>query len=271
MPIPVPNIVQLPHVNIMGNCVHLIDTNQAVDYLENWVEDPGEKTRQIIVTGFHGLHVAMEDPAFKEILSKADLFVPDGIAPIWIAKRLGKQVEGRVTGADLMRGFFERADQKGYSSYFFGDTDQTLEKLQTVVEEKYPGHKVSGMYSPPFRLHSEEEKQAMIDHINQAQPDVLWVGLGLPKQERWIAENIDKLKVPVAIGVGAAFGFHSGQVKRVPEWVGNAGFEWVWRFLAEPKKLWRRDMIDGPKFVFRIMRNWSELKKSNSANEANHP
>ncbi len=263
MPNVVPDTSELPHVDIMGNRVHLIDTELAADYLENWIEHPGNKTRQIIVTGFHGLHVAMEDPGFKSILNQAALFVPDGIAPVWIAKRLGKRVTGRVTGADLMRGFFERANQKGYSSYFFGDTDQTLEKLQAVVEEKYPGHKVAGMYSPPFRQHSEEEIQAMIDHINQARPDVLWVGLGLPKQERWIAEHIDQLEVPVAIGVGAAFGFHSGQVKRVPEWVGDAGFEWVWRFLAEPKKLWRRDVIDGPKFIFRIMRNWRELKQAN--------
>ena len=262
---PIPDTTELPHVNIMGNRVHLIDTVQAVDYIESWIEHPAEKPRQMIVTGFHGLHVAMEDPAFKNILGQANLFVPDGIAPIWIAKRLGKQVKGRVTGADLMRGFFERAEQKGYSSYFFGDTDQTLQELRAVVEEKYPGHKVAGMYSPPFRQHSEEEKQAMIDHINQARPDVLWVGLGLPKQERWIAENIDKLKVPVAIGVGAALGFHSGQVKRVPEWVGNAGFEWVWRFLAEPRKLWRRDMIDGPRFIAKIVGNWTRIKKSNGS------
>lgn len=222
----------------------------------------------MVVTGFHGLHVANEDPDFRKIINAADLFIPDGIAPVWIARRLGKRVNGRATGSDLVRCFFERANQEGYSSYFFGDTEETLEKLHDSVSEKYPKHKIAGMYSPPFRQHSEEEKQQMIDNINQARPDVLWVGLGLPKQERWIHENRDKLRVPVVIGVGAAFGFHSGQVKRVPQWVGDAGFEWLWRFLAEPKKLWRRDMIDGPRFVARILVNWASIKKDNSADNA---
>ncbi len=260
---PLPDVTQLPHVDILGNRIHLIDTALAVDYIEDWVDHPRTKPARMIVTGFHGLHCAMEDPAFKAILGQAELFVPDGIAPIWIARRLGKNVSGRVTGAELMRCYFERADKKGYSSFFFGDTVETLTKLRRTLKENYPGHKIAGMYSPPFREHKQEEKQAMIDTINQARPDVLWVGLGLPKQERWIAENYHKLNVPVAIGVGAAFGFHSGQIKRVPKRVGDAGFEWVWRFLAEPKKLWRRDAIDGPRFIARIIGNWPQIKKAN--------
>jgi N-acetylglucosaminyldiphosphoundecaprenol N-acetyl-beta-D-mannosaminyltransferase len=260
---PVPAIAQLPHVDILGNRVHLIDTTLAVDYIEDWIAHPRECPARMIVTGFHGLHCAMEDPDFKTILDQAELFVPDGIAPVWIARRLGKDASSRVTGVDLMRCFFERAEKRGYSSYFFGDTEETLDKLRINIESEYPNHKVAGMYSPPFRTHSEEEKQRMIDDINQARPDVLWVGLGLPKQERWIHENLHQLKVPVAIGVGAAFGFHSGQVRRVPEWAGNAGFEWVWRFLAEPKKLWRRDVIDGPRFLYKIGINWLRIRKEN--------
>lgn len=257
-------ITDLPSVDILGNRVHLIQAGQAVDYMEDWIADPAELPRTIAVTGFHGLHVATEDPKFAEILSAADLFVPDGIAPIWVARALGKKVEGRATGADLMRCFFERANEHGYSSYFFGDTDETLEKLTSVLQQKYPGHRTVGTYSPPFRQHSEEEKQAMLDAINEAKPDVLWVGLGLPKQERWIAENRAKLKVPIAIGVGAAFGFHSGQVKRVPQWIGDAGFEWLWRLLAEPKKLWRRSLLQGPRFLWLLAINWREVKRANS-------
>ncbi|WP_456405113.1 WecB/TagA/CpsF family glycosyltransferase, partial [Thiolapillus sp.] len=136
---PVPAIAQLPYVDILGNRVHLIETTQAVDYIEDWIAHPLERPATMIVTGFHGLHCAMEDSDFKAILDQAELFVPDGIAPVWIAKRLGKKVSGRVTGADLMRCFFERADNKGYSSYFFGDTDETLEKLKQTLESNYPG------------------------------------------------------------------------------------------------------------------------------------
>ncbi len=260
-----PEIDRLPSVDILGSKVHLIDSECAAGYIEHWIRNPAGQPRNMVVTGFHGLHVASEDPQFRKIINSAELFIPDGIAPVWIARRLGKEIKGRATGADLMRCFFERANQQGYSSYFLGDTEQTLEMLRDSISKKYPNHKIAGMYSPPFRQHSAAEKQQMIDAINQAKPDVLWVGLGLPKQERWIYENRDRLKLPVAIGVGAAFGFHSGQVKRVPQWVGDAGFEWVWRFLAEPKKLWRRDMIDGPRFVVKILSNWFRIKRDNTA------
>lgn len=260
---PLAEIADLPVVNILDNRIHLIDSETTTDYIEDWISHPATRPKTVVVTGFHGLHVATEDPTFKKITDQADLFIPDGIAPVWIARRLGKEVKGRATGADLMRSFFERANEKGYSSYFFGDTDETLDKLETVLKKKYPGHRIVGSYSPPFRQHSDEEKQQMIDHINQTQPDVLWVGLGLPKQERWIYQNRHKLKVPVTIGVGAAFGFHSGKVKRVPQWVGDAGFEWAWRLLAEPKKLWRRDVVDGPRFIVKVVQQWTQLKKDN--------
>ena len=255
--------VQHDMLDVLGMKVNLVDCAYAMDQIEDWISADGE-TRTIIVTGFHGLHVALDDPDFRDLIGEADLFVPDGIAPLLISRRLGLRDHGRVTGADLMQGFFDLANKKGYSSYFFGDTDETLAALQEKVEAHWPGHKVAGMFSPPFGATSEEEVDRMIAAINDAKPDVLWVGLGLPKQERWIRANRHKLKVPVAIGVGAAFGFHSGKVSRVPAWIGKGGFEWMWRLLAEPKKLWRRSLIDGPRFVFGIVSNWSAIKKANS-------
>ena len=248
----------------MGIKVHLMKCDDVLDQMEHWIAHPGSNPRTIIVSGFHGLSVAMEDDGFRKIVTEAELFVPDGIAPLWISRRLGLKDYGRVTGADLMQGFLERADTKGFSSYFFGDTDETLAALQNEIGKTYPDHRTVGAFSPPFRQHSDEELQQMIDVINNAKPDVLWVGLGLPKQERWIYENRAKLHVPIAIGVGAAFGFHSGQVSRVPAWIGNAGFEWIWRLFAEPKKLWRRTLIEGPQFLMGIAKNWSEIKAANS-------
>jgi N-acetylglucosaminyldiphosphoundecaprenol N-acetyl-beta-D-mannosaminyltransferase len=148
----------------------------------------------------------------------------------------------------------ELADRRGYGSYFYGDTDETLFALQQRLGERYPGHRIAGVWSPPFRALSPEEDAADVARINAARPDVLWVGLGLPKQESWIHAHLDRLQVPVVVGVGAAFGFMSGQVSRVPAWIGDAGFEWVWRFVAEPRKLWRRDLIDGPRFVWHGLR-----------------
>jgi N-acetylglucosaminyldiphosphoundecaprenol N-acetyl-beta-D-mannosaminyltransferase len=146
--------------------------------------------------------------------------------------------------------FLRRAHEKGYSSYFYGDTDETLAALCETVTRNYPGHKIAGAYSPPFRALTPEEETEIVDRINAARPDILWVALGMPKQDIWIHERLSRLNVPVAIGVGAAFAFVAGTVSRCPEWMGRAGFEWVYRFIKEPGKLWHRDLLDGPRFIF---------------------
>ncbi len=257
------NDIGLPTMDILGTRVHLVQNPQVLEIIQSWIEAGPDHCRFVVNTGFHGLYVANEDPEFQKIANSADLFSPDGIATVWLAKLLGKDLPRRATSAELMQMYFEAANEKGYRSFFFGDTEETLQILKEKLEEKYTGHKVVGTCSPPFRKHTEEERQQMIDMINEAKPDVLWVGLGLPKQEHWIYQNRDKLNVPVAMGVGACFGFFSGKVRRVPHWVGESGFEWAWRFLAEPKKLWRRDMIDGPRFISKVVANWPNIKKAN--------
>jgi N-acetylglucosaminyldiphosphoundecaprenol N-acetyl-beta-D-mannosaminyltransferase len=148
--------------------------------------------------------------------------------------------------------FLKRAEQEGYSSYFYGDTQDTLAALCKTVAGKYPGHRIAGTYSPPFRPLTPSEEATIVERINAAQPDILWVALGMPKQDIWIHDRLKSLNVPVAIGVGAAFAFVAGTVSRCPEWIGRAGFEWVYRFLKEPRKLWRRDLFDGPRFLYHV-------------------
>jgi N-acetylglucosaminyldiphosphoundecaprenol N-acetyl-beta-D-mannosaminyltransferase len=241
-------------IEILGSKVDRVTTESALARIEGWIADPAERPRFGVVTGFHGIWVGHQDPSFRAILDQADLFCPDGIAPVWLARLRGEPLHGRVPGAELMAAFLARANERGYGSFFYGDTDETLAALGLRLAERYPGHRVVGTFSPPFRPLSRAEDEEIVGRINQARPDILWVGLGLPKQERWIHAHLDRLEVPVAIGVGAAFGFLSGKVSRVPQWIGDAGFEWVWRFLAEPKKLWRRDLIDGPRFIYHGVR-----------------
>jgi len=241
-------------VEILGSKIDRILPGDAVSRIADWIASPGPRPRHVVVTGFHGIWVGHGDPGFRAIINAADLFVPDGIAPIWLARLRGQPLAERLPGAELMRMVLERADQCGYSSYFYGDTDETLAALRERLEHRFPGHRVAGTWSPPFRALTPEEDDAEVARINAARPDVLWVGLGLPKQELWIHAHLDRLNVPVVVGVGAAFGFLSGRVARVPAWIGDAGFEWVWRFLAEPRKLWRRDLIDGPRFVWHGLR-----------------
>ena len=248
--------INSPSIKILGSRIHTLPLRKVLQLMEQWIHAPQNERclHRIIVTGFHGIWKAYQDPELKQILNSADIWVPDGIAPVAIAKLQGLGEIQRIPGAELMQAFFELADQKGYRSFFYGDTDKTLNGLREKLENSYPGHEVVGAISPPFRTLTEEEDEKMIQMINQAKPDVLWVALGMPKQDRWIFEHRDRLKVPVAIGVGAAFAFVSGDVKRVPEPIGAWGLEWLWRLIMEPSKLWRRDFIDGPRFLWHVAR-----------------
>jgi N-acetylglucosaminyldiphosphoundecaprenol N-acetyl-beta-D-mannosaminyltransferase len=231
--------------------------------MSRWIEEYEgyKRCRQIVVTGFHGIWEAHKNVDFKAVLNSADLWVPDGIAPVWVARHRGYPDAQRTPGADIMEAFFEQSNERGYSSFFYGDTDDTLIALRENVQRKYPGHNVTGTFSPPFRPTTPEEDDIHVRMINDARPDVLWVGLGLPKQERWIFEHKDRLNVPIAIGVGAAFRFISGKVQRAPEWIARSGFEWVWRLIKEPRKLWRRNLLDVPRFVTLAFLETMRLRK----------
>ena len=237
------------NIEILGCRVSKVTLIEALDLIEEWIQRPAQRPRYVVATGFHGLWEAQKDPEFQKMLNSADLFCSDGIAPVWLSRLNGDALPERVPGPDLLAAFLAKADKSGHSSFFFGDTDETLAALKENVQKTYPGHRVAGVLSPPFRAMSVEEDAGIIEEINSARPDVLWVGLGMPKQDWWIYNHRDRLRVPVVAGVGAAFRFLSGSVKRAPEWVGNNGFEWLWRLAAEPRKLWRRDLIDGPRFL----------------------
>jgi N-acetylglucosaminyldiphosphoundecaprenol N-acetyl-beta-D-mannosaminyltransferase len=236
-------------IEILGCRVSKVTLTEALDLIEQWIQRPAQRSRYVVATGFHGLWEARKDPEFQKVLNSADLFCSDGIAPVWLSRLNGDALPERVPGPDLLAAFLAKADKSGHSSFFLGDTDETLAALKENVQKTYPGHRIAGVLSPPFRTMSAEEDAGIIEEINSARPDVLWVGLGMPKQDWWIHNHQDRLRVSVVAGVGAAFRFLSGSVKRAPEWVGTNGFEWLWRLAAEPRKLWRRDLIDGPRFL----------------------
>jgi N-acetylglucosaminyldiphosphoundecaprenol N-acetyl-beta-D-mannosaminyltransferase len=238
-----------PRVSVLGSSVDLISTTTAVDLMESWIADRSGGCRQIVVTGFHGIWTAHQNAQFKTVLNSADAWVPDGIAPVLVARLRGHRGVRRVPGAELMEAFFHRANHAGYRSFFYGDTDATLTALRETLGRRFPEHQVAGTISPPFRPLSPEEEHEYIDTINAAQPDVVWVGLGLPRQEQWIHRHRARLHAPVAVGVGAAFAFAAGTVRRAPEWVGRLGFEWAYRLLQEPRKCWRRCFVEGPQFL----------------------
>lgn len=236
-------------VEILGCRVSRTTLPQAVELIETWIGTPHDRPRHVVATGFHGIWEAYKNPQLRQVLNSASLFCPDGIAPVWLSRLHGRPLFERVTGPDLMAAFFAKANSTGYSSFFFGDTAETLTTLKSSLQTRYPRHRIAGVVSPPFHALSSEEEQRMLDEINDAHPDVLWVGLGMPKQEWWIHQHLNDLRVPVVAGVGAAFRFLSGTVRRAPQWIGNCGFEWLWRLAMEPSKLWHRDFVEGPRFL----------------------
>jgi len=240
-------------MNFDSNKINIIGLSETTELIEYWIKNESQKSHWIIVTGMHGAVEAHKHTDFKYILSFADLWVPDGISLVWLARLKGFDIKERVSGTDLMLEFLKISGQKGYKNFFYGDTEETLKKLS----EKFPKVKAD-FYSPPFRELSEQEDEEIIERINQARPDVLWVALGLPKQEKWIFRNKDKLRVPVVIGVGAAFKFLAGTVKRASKWIGDWGFEWLWRLVHEPRAVWKRVFIDGPFFIWLVIKDMFE-------------
>lgn len=250
----------IPVIRILGVRVNPISMAKAIEITEGWI-NLREKCRYIVATGMHGIMEAHKSADFKWVLESASLFVADGISVAWLARRKGFPLKTRVSGPDLMWEFLKVSQDKGYRNYFYGDTDEILEALTTKLKLELPGLQIAGAHSPPFRSLTEKEDAEEVDQINRSKPDIVWVGLGLPKQERWMFDHQDRLDAPVLVGVGAAFKFISGKATRAPSWIGDNGFEWLWRLITEPRRIWRRVLLDGPRFIWRVILELTGLKK----------
>jgi N-acetylglucosaminyldiphosphoundecaprenol N-acetyl-beta-D-mannosaminyltransferase len=237
-----------PCTEVLGAPVHIIDVENVLRLMEQWIGER-ECTHWIAVTGSHGALEAHKRPDFRAILQTADLSVPDGRWAARVAARKMSCATHQVRGADLLSAFCELSSRKGFTNYFYGDTDEILALASARLQQQYPGVKIVGAYSPPFRELTPEEDAQVVATLNQANPDVLWVALGLPKQERWIVAHRDRLKAPVIVAIGAAIKFHSGKVVAAPRWASRAGLEWLWRLLHEPRTVWRRALVYGPQFT----------------------
>jgi len=238
----------VPRARVLRVPVHVISLHDVVRQIDRWIQK-GDGQRWIAVTGSHGIMEGFEHPEFKQILESAALSVPDGK---WAARAAAARLSlepQQVRGADLMSAFCALANECGYSAYFLGDTGDVLERLISKLRGQFPGMRIAGAYSPPFRPLSREENDQLIKRINDAKPHVLWVCLGLPKQERWIFANRQKLDVPIVIAAGAAAKFVSGSVAPAPAWIREHGFEWLWRLIREPRRCWHRSMVYGPQFA----------------------
>lgn len=235
--------------SVLGVRVCAVQIPNVIAQMEEWIAQR-KMCRFIAVTGMHGIMEAQHDSRFKTILNSADLVVPDGMPLIWVGRTRGIPLQRRVYGPEMMLAFFASTASKGYRHFMYGGAPGVPERLAKVLMQRFPGTVIAGTYSPPFGPPTPSESTSAIEMINNAAPDIVWVGLSTPKQERWMRDTCSVLEVPVLVGVGAAFDIHSGIKKQAPVWMREHGFEWLYRLLQEPRRLWRRYIIYGAEFVF---------------------
>jgi N-acetylglucosaminyldiphosphoundecaprenol N-acetyl-beta-D-mannosaminyltransferase len=248
-----------PCFQVLGVRTHALQLLEVVAQMEEWIP---AKTgcHSIAATSMHGIVEAHLDPAFMGILNSTDLVVPDGTPLVWLGRRQGHDLPRRVYGPDLMLEFCEKTAGRGYRHFLYGSEPGVPEQLAEALQRRFSYLEVCGVYSPPFRPLSAEEDEAIVGLICRAAPDVLWVGLGAPKQERWMHEHRGKLNAPVMVGVGAAFEILSGRRRQAPSWMRERGLEWLFRLLQEPRRLWRRYLIDGARFLIYLALDALRLK-----------
>ena len=240
-------------VDVQGIPLALTDYEGTLD----WVQDTVAAGRRgyVCVANVHAVMAAAEDERLRLALLGSSINVPDGQPLVWALSALGHPLDGRVYGPELMARACARGVEAGQRFYLYGGRNQgTLVQLALNLRQRYPGLKIVGGYSPPHRPLSGEERLAVVKQINASRADVVWVGIGVPKQEKWMAELRAQLDAPVLIGVGAAFDFHAGLVPQAPNWIQESGLEWAYRLAHEPRRLWRRYSRYNPRFVLGFAR-----------------
>jgi len=246
-------------VNVLGVGISVLNMQSALGEIAAAVR--GKRKGYICVRDAHGVMLAQKDAAFRRILNGAFLCTPDGMPMVWMGRLRGHREMSRVYGPDLMLEVCAWSEKNPCRHFFYGGVPGVAEMLAEKLKAKFPKLEVVGTYTPPFRpLNPEEEKQLQ-EMVRAAKPDILWVGLSTPKQEKFMAEFLPKLDVTLMVGVGAAFDFHSGRVKQAPRWMQRSGLEWFYRMCQEPRRLAKRYFKNNPLFALKILGQLCGLKK----------
>ena len=228
---------EIPTCNILGVNVAAIDMEWLVAYLDSNIK--GLSGDYICVSNVHTTVTAYENPEYLKVQNGGIMAIPDGGPLASVGQRRGYKNMKRTTGPSLMGEIFSISAEKGYRHYFYGSTDETLAKLYAALSDAFPETQIVGMYSPPFRPMTEDEDKTIIERINETEPDFVWVGLGAPKQEKWMANHRGKIE-GLMVGVGAGFDYFAGNISRAPEWMQKSNLEWVYRLMQDPKRLFGR-------------------------------
>lgn len=250
-------------INIGGLLIDRVDINEACIITANFIEQKkvnNLKPKMIQAINTDSIVKANVSDETAKISNKADLALADGMPLVWVSKFMSKPLKERVGGPDFFQKFNEIADRYSYAYYFLGSTEEVVQEMIKKLRDKYSNIKISGYYCPPFSDMKDENLNFYIcNRINKAKPDVVWVSFGCPKQERWIVENKEGIDTAVIMGIGAAFEFASGKIKRAPILLRRLGLEWLYRVYKEPKRLWKRYFIEGPQFFVYVFKNKNRI------------
>jgi len=237
---------QLQHCEILKTKINVTNMKETVAYIDAHIDEL--RGKYICVSNVHTTVMCYENEKYRKIQNGAAMALPDG-APLSIySRKKGYKEAKRVTGPDLMLEIFKTSHKTGYRHFFYGSTQETLDRMKTVIEKDYPGMIVAGMYSPPFRQLTEKEDKQIVKMINATKPDFVWVGLGAPKQEIWMYNHKNQIN-GVMIGVGAGFDYLAGYIKRAPKWMQRLSLEWCYRLMQDPKRLGKRYFTTNVKFL----------------------
>jgi N-acetylglucosaminyldiphosphoundecaprenol N-acetyl-beta-D-mannosaminyltransferase len=240
-------------IDIFGVTVDAQTLDGAVDTIGTWIER--REPHYVCITGVHGVMESQDDHELRRIHNEAGMVTTDGMPLVWLSRRrvpAGTEVE-RVYGPDLMLATFARSEATGWRHFLFGSSSETLGRLCGNMRARFPRAEIVGSLSPPFRPLEPAEQQAIEGEIVGARPDIVWVGLSTPKQERWMAAHVGRVHAPVLVGVGAAFDFHAGLKRQAPRWVQRSGLEWAFRLASEPRRLAGRYLKNNPRFARMIL------------------
>jgi N-acetylglucosaminyldiphosphoundecaprenol N-acetyl-beta-D-mannosaminyltransferase len=237
--------------DIMGVQVSAINMTMAVETIASWIARADRK--YVCVTGVHGIVESSRCEELRRVHNAAGLVTPDGMPLVWLLKWVGLRHVDRVYGPDLMLAAFGAEELRHARHFFYGTTEQTLAALRERLHRRFPTTRIVGGIAPPFRPLSAEEDGEHVAAINSAEPDIVWIGLSTPKQERWMAAHRDRLNAAALIGVGAAFDIHAGIVPQAPRFLQRSGLEWAFRLCTDPRRLWRRYAVNVPLFLFHVV------------------
>lgn len=252
-------LYEIPRANVLGVGISAINMAQALSLFESWLGN-GVKG-YVCVTGVHGVMEAQKDSDLRRILNESLLTTPDGMPTVWIGKFQGFRKMERVFGPELMSEICRSSVKNGYSHFFYGGRPGVADQLKSVLTKRFSGLRVVGTYTPPFGPLRREEENRVFELVSKTKPDIFWVGLSTPKQERFMAQYCQRFPSRLMVGVGAAFDLHTGLIKDAPAWVKNAGMQWLHRLTQDPRRLWKRYLVNNPKFLWKISLQLTHLSE----------